>query len=73
MHSISAGYGRAVMTESWREQELADDGSTWNDVASVVERQHAELSEELRQLAGWLELSDITVEPRGDLAPMLRP
>ncbi len=50
MHSISAGYGRAVMTESWREQELADDGSTWNDVASVVERQHAELSEELGRI-----------------------
>ena len=24
-------------------------------------------------LAGWLGLADITVEPRGDLAPMLRP
>ena len=32
-----------------------------------------ELSAELRFLAGWLGLSDVTVEPRGDLAPALRP
>jgi uncharacterized protein YcaQ len=32
-----------------------------------------ELSEELRTLAGWLGLDDVTVEPRGDLAPALRP
>jgi len=32
-----------------------------------------ELSAELRELATWLGLDDITVEPRGDLAPMLRP
>jgi uncharacterized protein YcaQ len=32
-----------------------------------------ELSEELRELAGWLGLSDVTVEQRGDLAPALRP
>jgi uncharacterized protein len=32
-----------------------------------------ELSAELRALAGWLGLDDITVEPRGDLAPQLRP
>ncbi|MCW2793449.1 MAG: hypothetical protein JWO76_2547 [Nocardioides sp.] len=31
-----------------------------------------ELSAELRQLAGWLGLSDVAVEPRGDLAPTLR-
>jgi uncharacterized protein YcaQ len=31
-----------------------------------------ELSAELRELAGWLGLSDVTVEPRGDLAPALR-
>jgi uncharacterized protein YcaQ len=30
-----------------------------------------ELSAELRQLAGWLGLASITVEPRGDLAPGL--
>ncbi|WP_243057978.1 winged helix-turn-helix domain-containing protein [Nocardioides sp. SR21] len=32
-----------------------------------------ELSAELRQLADWLGLATITVEPRGDLAPLLRP
>ncbi|QIG46005.1 winged helix-turn-helix domain-containing protein [Nocardioides anomalus] len=32
-----------------------------------------ELSAELRSLAGWLGLDEITVEPRGDLAPLLRP
>lgn len=32
-----------------------------------------ELSAELRVLAGWLGLDDVTVEPRGDLAPALRP
>ncbi|GAA4695979.1 winged helix-turn-helix domain-containing protein [Nocardioides conyzicola] len=31
-----------------------------------------ELSAELRRLAGWLGLSGIVVEPRGDLAPALR-
>lgn len=30
-----------------------------------------ELAEELRQLAGWLGLDDVGVEPRGDLAPAL--
>ncbi len=30
-----------------------------------------ELSAELRDLAGWLGLDDITIEPRGDLAPAL--
>lgn len=32
-----------------------------------------ELSAELRRLAGWLGLDVVTVEPRGDLAPSLRP
>ena len=32
-----------------------------------------ELSAELRDLAGWLNLSAVTVEQRGDLAPALRP
>jgi len=30
-----------------------------------------ELAAELRQLAGWLELDDVIVEPRGELAPAL--
>lgn len=32
-----------------------------------------ELSAELRRLAGWLGLAEVAVEPRGDLAPALRP
>ncbi len=32
-----------------------------------------ELSAELRELARWLGLDDIAVEPKGDLAPLLRP
>ena len=32
-----------------------------------------ELSAELRELAGWLDLGGITVEQRGDLAPELGP
>ncbi|WP_205471189.1 winged helix-turn-helix domain-containing protein [Nocardioides sp. SYSU D00038] len=32
-----------------------------------------EMSAELRVLAGWLGLDDVEVEPRGDLAPLLRP
>jgi uncharacterized protein YcaQ len=52
--------GRLIVKSAWAEEGAPEDTA-------------AELSEELRQLAGWLELSDITVEPRGDLAPMLRP
>jgi uncharacterized protein YcaQ len=52
--------GALVVKSAW-----AEDGAP-EDTAE-------ELSEELRQLAAWLELSDITVERRGDLAPMLRP
>jgi uncharacterized protein YcaQ len=52
--------GRLAVKAAW-----AEDGAP-EDTAE-------ELSEELRQLAGWLGLSDVTVEPRGDLAPMLRP
>ena len=32
-----------------------------------------QLSAELRRMAGWLGLDEIVVEPRGDLAPALRP
>ena len=52
--------GRLVVKSAWAEDGAPDDTAD-------------ELSEELRVLAKWLELSDITVEPRGDLAPMLRP
>jgi uncharacterized protein YcaQ len=52
--------GRLVVKSAW-----AEDGAP-EDTAE-------ELSTELAVLAGWLGLSDITVEPRGDLAPYLRP
>jgi uncharacterized protein YcaQ len=52
--------GRLVVKSAW-----AEDGAP-GDTAE-------EMSAELRLLAQWLDLSDITVEPRGDLAPMLRP
>jgi uncharacterized protein YcaQ len=51
--------GRLVVKAAW-----AEDGAP-EDTAD-------ELSEELGQLASWLELSGVTVEPRGDLAPALR-
>ena len=52
--------GRLIVKSAWAEDGAPDDTA-------------AELSEELRVLASWLGLSDITVEPRGDLSPMLRP
>jgi uncharacterized protein YcaQ len=52
--------GRLVVKSAW-----AEDGAP--------EETAAELSKELPVLATWLGLSDITVEPRGDLAPVLRP
>ncbi|HEX5088051.1 MAG TPA: crosslink repair DNA glycosylase YcaQ family protein [Nocardioides sp.] len=52
--------GRLLVKAAWAEDGAPEDTTE-------------ELSEELRQLAGWLGLDDITVEPRGDLAPMLRP
>jgi uncharacterized protein YcaQ len=51
--------GRLVVKSAW-----AEDGAP-EDTAD-------ELSAELTSLAAWLGLSDVTVEPRGDLAPMLR-
>jgi uncharacterized protein YcaQ len=50
--------GRLVVKSAW-----AEDGAP-EDTAD-------ELSEELRVLAAWLDLDDISVEPRGDLAPFL--
>ncbi len=52
--------GRLVVKSAWAEDGAPEDTA-------------AELSEELRALASWLGLSDITVEPLGDLAPSLRP
>ena len=52
--------GRLVVKSAWAEEGAPVDTA-------------AELSEELRVLAQWLGLSDVTVERRGDLAPQLRP
>ncbi len=52
--------GRLVVKAAWAEAGAPEDTAQ-------------ELSAELRVLAGWLGLDDITVEPRGDLAPALRP
>jgi uncharacterized protein YcaQ len=52
--------GRLVVKSAW-----AEDGAPANTAE--------ELSAELRAMAAWLDLTDITVERRGDLAPMLRP
>ena len=52
--------GRALLVKSaWSEPDAP---------AHTVE----ELAEELRVLAGWLDLDDVVVEPRGDLAPALQ-
>ncbi len=40
---------------------------------SDVERVVPALAEELRQLAGWLDLSEVVVKPKGDLAGLLSP
>jgi uncharacterized protein YcaQ len=52
--------GRLLVRSAWAEDGAPEDAAE-------------ELSHELRQLACWLELPDITVEPRGDLAQTLRP
>ncbi|MFT3872754.1 MAG: crosslink repair DNA glycosylase YcaQ family protein [Nocardioides sp.] len=51
--------GRLLVKGSYAETH-ADPGETAEELAA-----------ELRQLADWLGLADIVVEPRGDLAPML--
>jgi len=52
--------GRLVVKASYAERGAPDETAE-------------ELDAELRDLAGWLGLSDVTVEQRGDLAPALRP
>jgi uncharacterized protein YcaQ len=51
--------GALVVKSAW-----AEDGAP-EDTAD-------ELSEELRQLAGWLGFDSVRIEPKGDLAPQLR-
>ncbi|HEU4812361.1 MAG TPA: crosslink repair DNA glycosylase YcaQ family protein [Nocardioides sp.] len=53
-------HGRLVVKAAYAEQGAPDETAE-------------ELSAELRELAGWLDLPEITVERRGDLAPALRP
>ena len=52
------GAGRLVVKAAYAEPGAPEDTA-------------AELWAELESLAGWLGLSDVTVEPRGDLAPEL--
>jgi uncharacterized protein len=57
--------GRRLLVQSaWAEPDLADRGT---DDAEVAERLHGEL----RLLADWLDLDDVVVVDRGDLAPAL--
>ena len=51
--------GRLVVKSAWAEDGAPDDTA-------------AELTEELRALASWLDLSDITVEPRGGPGALTR-
>jgi uncharacterized protein YcaQ len=55
-----AGAGRLVVKGAYAE-------------AAAPTETAEELSSELRRLADWLGLASIRVEPRGDLAPLLRP
>jgi uncharacterized protein len=57
---FDAGAGRLVVKAAYAEPDAPEDTAD-------------ELSTELRQLADWLGLASVTVEPRGDLAPLLRP
>jgi uncharacterized protein YcaQ len=52
--------GRLLVKSAWAEDGAPDDTAE-------------ELSAELRVLGDWLGLPDVTVERRGDLAPLLRP
>ncbi len=54
------GAGRLVVKAAYAEPTAPDETAD-------------ELSAELRRLADWLGLASVTVEPRGDLAPQLRP
>ena len=53
------GIGRLIVKAAYAEIGAPDDTAE-------------ELATELRQLAGWLRLGSIVVEPRGDLAPALQ-
>jgi uncharacterized protein YcaQ len=55
---FDGGLGRLVVKAAYAERHAPEDTAE-------------ELAAELRQLAGWLGLSSIAVEPRGDLAPAL--
>jgi len=57
--------GRRLLVQSaWNEPDLAERGTDDDEVAG-------RLGAELRALASWLTLDDVTVEPMGDLAPAL--
>lgn len=54
-----------AVAAAWHEHDLDARGT---DVATVAEA----LAEELRTMAAWLDLDDVVVADRGDLAPALR-
>ncbi|HEX4903038.1 MAG TPA: crosslink repair DNA glycosylase YcaQ family protein [Acidimicrobiales bacterium] len=57
--------GRRLQVQAaWHEPDLAERGTDVDEVA-------VRLGDELRSLAGWLDLEDVVVEPAGDLAPAL--
>jgi uncharacterized protein YcaQ len=55
---FDGGAGRLVVKAAYAEPAAPEDTA-------------GQLAEELHQLAGWLGLASVTVEPRGDLAPAL--
>ena len=52
---------------SWSRRRTPSPERSWAPVETAEE-----LSAELVRLAGWLGMDELTVEPRGDLAPLLR-
>lgn len=61
---LAAGGGLLAVRAAWAEADVAPGSDGHGDVAAA-------LAAELADLAGWLGLSGVVVEPRGDLAAAL--